>query len=665
MSMSDIQNVFDAALIESGYGNIEIKKFSQNLLNKIADKVIFKNPELNTSLSIIKFSDDRYITALGHKAISFVGLGEIFKYELKMICLIQFFYGQKVSYKKLKWPTIITNIYSLKKLAFILQDEGILSFHDMNKMPKLKFQSIFKIYTQSITNKKVYHTYRFYSLKYYGFIDSQYFELLSNQFDKPSYLSNITKSHSIVPNNMLLRMFNEITKYKEIFVEKHKLWSKYNKEDIARIKSGQYQVVDGKYLSKRMHEIKGINFINALNKIKKIIFFHTLLFTGMRKDEAIEIKNDGIIDRDDDFFVVSELSKTVNGKKELEWISSKSCNEFLDFLVQINTEMKERITAILQTGDTRFSSIYINHLKSHLKNDRIFSFNYALNQCYFSGVSYFKTQELNKNLKLFKIKLDQDDINQLEFLNCNFINNSPNSINCLVQYKVGDYFHFKAHQFRHTFAYFMVSNNLCSINEIKHQFKHVNSNMSFIYARRGFYTELINQAKSIDETIKAKSLMGFSKSLSEVKAAGGGVKFIFNALDLKDFKHNISSDPFEFSGLNKINAYLEKNKDSINFLPHGFCMNGSDCSLKSIAQPLSCINCYGYITTDQNLPYWVGLHNDLENKVSKLKKLTPEQLLPYTNLLSNLKEKLSQLTALINSLSVDIPKSIEVIYERD
>lgn len=46
---------------------------------------------------------------------------------------------------------------------------------------------------------------------------------------------------------------------------------------------------------------------------------------------------------------------------------------------------------------------------------------------------------------------------------------------------------------------------------------------------------------------------------------GGGVKFILNALNLKDFKYNISIDPIEFKHIDQINSYLNKNKDFINF----------------------------------------------------------------------------------------------------
>ncbi|VXA86699.1 conserved hypothetical protein [Acinetobacter sp. 8I-beige] len=222
----------------------------------------------------------------------------------------------------------------------------------------------------------------------------------------------------------------------------------------------------------------------------------------------------------------------------------------------------------------------------------------------------------------------------------------------MSKYNLGDFFNFSPHQFRHTFAYFMISNNLCTINEIKHQFKHALKSMTYTYAKRAIYSELIAQSKTLDETIKIKSLMRFSDSIAKKQSAGGGVKFILNALQLKDFKYNILSDPLEHTNLEQINSYLAINKDSINFLPHGFCMNGSDCSFRSVAEPLSCINCHGYVTTNVNLPFWNGLLKDIHSKLAKMSKISTSHREKYLNLIYNLENKEKQLIEIINTLNV-------------
>lgn len=648
--MTDIQFILDAITNLDGEGNIAINKYSSTLLNTIKDKTCFLNSYRYDSLNTINFEDTRFLAPNGVKPINYSKLPIEFQFELKVITLCLFFYGKKLNTKKLKWSSTVAIISPLKNLANILIDRGCNSFRSLNSLSKLEVQKIGKEYCTKCKKAKNLIELDFATLCDYKLITTQTYEALILNLNTNISIPNNYNSFPIIPDHTLLEVFKQINLYKETFIEKFKQWSKYNLEDIERIEKGRYRIENGEYLSSRLHEIKGVSFIDFLNKFRKVVFYNTILFTGMRKDEVKEIKNDSTITQDDDYHISSKLSKTVDGQQELTWVSSKSCNELLQILADLNEQMKKRVQAIINIDDPRFDPKYIAYLEANLKEDKLFSFNYSLNFCRFDSVSYLKTSDLNKNYSVFKINLDQHDINQLSFLDCNYKTLSSNSPDHLKPYKVGDYFNITPHQFRHTFAFFMISNNLCSIQEIKHQFKHLQGSMSYIYSKRAIYSELINTSKSLDETIKIKSLMGFSQSISQNKSTGGGVKFILNALNLKDFKFNIAIDPIEFKGIDQINSYLKINKDSINFLPHGFCMNGTDCSLKSVAEPLSCINCHGYVSTELNLPYWKGLLEDLKIKLDKLYKLPAEKLPPYENLILNLENKTKKITEIIDSL---------------
>jgi len=80
-------------------------------------------------------------------------------------------------------------------------------------------------------------------------------------------------------------------------------------------------------------------------------------------------------------------------------------------------------------------------------------------------------------------------------------------------------------------------------------------------------------------------------------------------------------------------------------------MNGSDCSLKSVADPLSCINCYGYITTQSNLPFWRGLLEDLNTKLAQINQLPVDLRNKYTNLSLNIEEKQRKISEIIDTLN--------------
>lgn len=660
--MTDLQSIINMTVKTDGYGVISINKISGKTLKKINNMIVFHNKNKLNDLHTIYFKDDRFLPNFEEIPFSFANLTKNFSYELKVITLSFLFLGQTKNYKIIKWSTARSNLRVLKRFAMILIDQGLDSFRELDKLTPIALQNIGELIYADFNKSNETFVSKLSTLVHYALIKNKTLEYILHNYKDEKNKSSKSNSFTIIPNNVLLTLFSKINEYKINFIKEYVIWKKYNQQDILRINQGKYYVIDGKYFSTKQHDsISGVQFISILNKFRKVVIFNTLLFTGMRKDEVKELKNNCVKNIDDTYFVISSLSKTTPYKCDFEWMSSESCNEMLSLLIDINTEMKKRVRAIINTHDKRFSPEYISHLKSNLMLDRIFCFDYSLNRCVFTSTQFIIKNDLNKNYSVFKISLDQLDIDQLNFLECNYKSVVPNSSNYMIKYCIGDYFNFSPHQFRHTFSYFMIANNLCTIRQIKHQFKHASSIMNKPYTKRAIYSQLIKQSKTIDDTIKIKVLMGFSVSIGLKNCAGGGVKYILNALNLKDFKYNISIDPINLKGLDEINSYLLRNRDSINFLPHGFCMNGSDCALKSISVPLDCINCFGYITTDSNLPYWRGLLIDIQDKLSKINLLPTDKKKVYENLTSNLKEKEIKLQKIIDSLNGNKIETIEVI----
>lgn len=490
---------------------------------KINSKVVLINPQRRDCLHEIQFKDPRFVFGISEKPISFASLSKDFEYELKAICLSMVFLGKQRDFKKIKWSSMKRVFSHLKYLASILMKENLKSFRDLNKLKSLELQLIFKKFNHSIKSKKEHLAVLISILNNYRLITPQTYRVyetyqpkIRDNHKEENIKTNKSNSYPIIPDHVLLKTFEAIEKYKKEFEEKYKIWIRYFTDELENIKKGNYLVKNGEYLSKRDHgSIKGYSFIKSLNKFRKVVIFNTLLFTGMRKDEVKELENTCTFEDTGTFYITSSLNKTVDHKLKLSWISSQSCNEMINLLIKLNNKVKERVQAILDTKDSRFNEEYITHLKSNLKDDKIFCFNYSLNTCSFDTLEYIKSKDLNSNFSVFKITLDRHDIDQLEFLECNYKSTQVMSKEYMVKYNINDYFNFSPHQFRHTFAYFMIVNNLCTIREIKHQFKHLRSSMTYIYSRRAIYTELINQSMTLDETIKIKSLMGFSESIAK------------------------------------------------------------------------------------------------------------------------------------------------------
>lgn len=662
--MNDLEYIFKNAIIRNGDGTITIKPFSIDLYKKIENCIVFINKSMDQDTRNVLFKNERFTFTPAEKPLSFCDVNEILSYELKIIFLCLIFIGRKQNFRRLKPSTALSTVLKLKRITTTLEKLGCKSLFDIESLSVLNKQKITEEYISKTTAKENGFYIITEILLMYGFISEDTFKVLKLNTQRtvlPSTSNYDSNSFPIIPEHTLLKTFDKIKEYEENFYKTYAIWKTYNEKDIKRIHNENYKVVNGEYVSRRIHTDNMQGFCNFLNKFKKVVFLNTLLFTGMRKDEVKEIRNTGLIERDGKYYITSYLGKTVDDHEELTWISSEYCNKLLKLLVDMNKEMHNRVKAIIARNDSRFSESYLNYLKSNLENDLIFGVNYSMNLCRFDNMRNLKSKKINYEYSIFKIPIDQHDIDQLNFLDCNYQSTVKISNLYMKEYKVGDYFNFTPHQFRHTFAFFMITNNLCSIQEIKHQFKHVSGAMSYIYSKRAIYSDIIKRSKSLDETLKIKSLMGFSDSIKSNKGIGGGVKYIFNALNLKDFKYNISVDPFIFRGLEQVNTFLLQRKDSINFLPHGFCMNGSDCSLKSISDPVSCINCHGYVTTDLNLPYWRGLLDDINIKILKLSKASPDQRKAYANLILNLEEKRHKVNEIINSLQYKKLEIIEVV----
>jgi integrase len=86
----------------------------------------------------------------------------------------------------------------------------------------------------------------------------------------------------------------------------------------------------------------------------------------------------------------------------------------------------------------------------------------------------------------YRIQVTSTDIEQLEKMSCNYKSVSQKSGKRGLKYKVGDFFNFTAHQFRHTFAWFIIANQLGDLDDTKYQFKHLNRVMTFVCSERGY-----------------------------------------------------------------------------------------------------------------------------------------------------------------------------------
>jgi hypothetical protein len=109
-------------------------------------------------------------------------------------------------------------------------------------------------------------------------------------------------------------------------------------------------------------------------------------------------------------------------------------------------------------------------------------------------------------------------------MSCNYQSVSQNSGKRGVKYKVDDFFNVTAHQFRHTFAWFIIANRLGDLDDIKYQFKHLKRAMTLVYSERGYesLSELRTIIEYFEKLVNKQAIEDIVESAKKEQVAGGG-----------------------------------------------------------------------------------------------------------------------------------------------
>src|SRR5690606_25164564 len=120
---------------------------------------------------------------------------------------------------------------------------------------------------------------------------------------------------------------------------------------------------------------------------------------------------------------------------------------------------------------------------------------------------------------------------------------------------------FTPHQFRHTFAWFIIANRLGELDDIRYQFKHLWESMTLIYAKRGYESigELLNLADQYSEEMTKLTVTELVQYSEERSIAGkGGNKFSQRIREMLGDQHT-SGTQAHFKDASQLIEYVSKN----------------------------------------------------------------------------------------------------------
>ena len=654
--------LLDIAVVKTHTGQITIKPLVQVLEDfKVDDTSAFNSIALweNRALNIAKhgtihFGDDTWISyEETQRNVNFKGVDEL-AYQIRIYSLIKLTHGDVVGGKPLKISTLQNDVTYLNLIAAFLRQRGYHSFHELEFKSDLVIRNLIKdylyevrkiaIYRQSHSFTKLFDVQR--SFRLFGPKVCSVFIDVLNQLNELHHPRPVTYSHPVIPTKVMKKILKFAEKIVENSKDKIERWLELNARLIDSLNEGSVEpppkISTGELIAKHVRnlpdEVEFIQLSEELEDLKLATYINILAYTGMRYNEVLTCKVGCANYKDDIYYITAIMTKTDNSKVEMEWFSNAEVHECVGIYEKYVFGMQERAKAVLSSCRANITSSQAHNLKEGLERNRLFGVSHSSCSVSFSDAGRFTKFEVknSENIELFDLTLDDDDIAELERLESNY--KEVRGENRGVPYEEGDTFRLTAHMFRHTLAYFVIANKLGELDDIRYQFKHLTSLMTFVYTRRAFLasTTLIKTTEEFNEILidrVAEELIDEAESQSLKGGAGEQInktsKDLIIGITDSQSKDSTVIKQIHFSSIEELKKFLVKNIKNIRGLPTGYCTAGEACKIKGAGIPSGCVYCGSKIITKRHKVNWQVIKKDATQKLEAYAASTTEEQEDY------------------------------------
>ncbi|ABV87219.1 integrase [Shewanella pealeana] len=679
--MSDLNKIISTIINVSN--DIVVKELSTSDINELSRLVLWdKTPDEKP----MTFGGNYFRQSTKEKGLVIDTSSLMFDYELKTMMIAALHLGTVKGGTPYKWKTVVSRVRTLKSFCSFLQTKGYKSFRELNKSPELKLRNLITDFLNAPKSKggmeQGKHTSAAKTVREgltflytYGLVNSS---LLAPLVDELT-ISKITKheeqhrlKHSIIPTGVMKSVIESSTDYINnvksnigLFIEPH---TKANKRIEGNNCSNPGSIIAASCRNFDNELGLGYNLVRDLNLH---VYTLVLAFTGMRDNEVYALKNNSHSQRVETgetvFTIKSQLSKTTEGTIELDWVANEIVFEAVDLLSKVNEIYRERARLMLEHHMHKMPKGHLDRYEKGLKDNRLFGIQHTKNTARFVQAS--RASDANSGISMSKhsFQVTAIDIEQLEKMNCNYQSVSQLSGKRGLKYKVGDLFNLTSHQFRHTFAWFIIANRLGDLDDIKYQFKHLNSVMTFVYSERGYesLSELRTCIEYFEELTNKQAIEDIVESAKQKQVAGGGgdrlSKFLAKLnVNQSQVIYTTAQQP-HFNSTQELIDFATRHSDSVRGLPHGYCTKGAGCKIKNASDPSHCLYCDTYYATPKHLPYWKAIKYSCEQKIARINTLPDTSR--YQSFLTGLEDNLNAANEIINNLTSTTPINEQTTVE--
>ncbi len=664
--MNDIAKAVEKSLIVSGL--IRLKPFDEVDFEHLSPLILWDYIRTNQH-QVTVFNDNSWFSEGNKLSITFNGIKDEFQYQLKAMTLGMYTQGSGEGMEPLSWATIRKNIAALKRLAKWFNRYKINSFSDFNNIPELKLRNIIVELVRD-SNLQKHPSFAqsllssIYWLKVYGVVESDlFFELMNEYFIPFTLLKNKRRNkHSIIPVQIMKRVLKTCEKHilaaESVFNDWCSLQNKLNAA-IPDLPSSEFKLTTFIDALTEGENKELDDYYSIIKNLRCYTFVLILSYTGMRHSEVMALTDDSAIEKNNQYYLKSLLSKTTDNTQSLEWITNEIAYKAVSLMERVNKVYRERASLLLMHHGTVLPVKRKLNLEFGLNQKTLFGVSYHKKSCEFSVQTKATSNGFNNLNKMFSIALTKDDISELDRMGCNYQSVNSKHKQFKQPYRMGAYFNFTAHQFRHTFAWFIVANRLGDLDDIKYQYKHLENMMSLVYSQRGYESmeELIRLTESFSEFMLSQTMENIVTAAQDGSLAGkGGQNFIAKLTEILSDDLTTGSAP-HFNSMEELITFAAKHTNNFRGLSHGYCTKGAECKVRNAADPSHCVSCDGYIATPRHLPHWIVIKRRCESQLAGFEKLPSELKLRFKAFSTALKDNLEAANTIINQLTVKVKEA--------
>lgn len=672
----DITYLIDQLHVVDSVGQLKLKELCLEQYQRLDECVLWRTER--GQLNLIKnvtFGDDEF-KGMGRSdgGLSLTGL-RLFDYELKSLALIYHKIGYIEGDYGFRWSTTVGMLAPLKKLAMFLGERNYDSFRQFDQVHPIMQRNLINTFLLASTTENGMDLQGVASsrktiqdslpvIHRYGLFSDDTAAIFYDAIDAiPSIeTEDYSISHPVIPTGILKQV---IQQSKERIDEAERLlpeWEEANEHLINKLVEGKPKFakklektssgVIRRYVSTTHSDDEHLRselgrLYETFKSLRVDVYVQVLTFTGMRNQEVAALKNDAAKSRDERFYIQSVLSKTAPGMMTLDWVSNADAYRAVSLLSRFNKSLLKRAQVLLEHHRDEMTQELIYHLEDGIKQNWLFGVVLSQRAVRFTDWCKLNTRSNSPgkdgtyNLNEYRFELSERDIQQLDMMNCNYQGMLGKSRR--TRYRVGDKFNITPHQFRHTFAWFIIANRLGDLDDIKYQFKHLSSSMSMVYSHRGYETieDLLDVIEGFDAQVTEKLATELAaKAQVRRLSGGGGQRWVKAAEALQISVTNIDmvnddnaaftrKKTLHFKDVVQYKAFLVKHLKGVRGLPHGLCTGSEDCKIRNAAVPTGCVLCGNYLVSERHLPHWRAMESYALNKLSIFEQATPEQQAPY------------------------------------